>query len=451
MSRFSYIGWIPCVSGRLSIEHLSGDFTYKCKNLKLFKKFRKFIPSITAPSYKGARQVTPEERYAFCFFRQDTKDYGGSSKNGEHDILLLIEQSDDLGSEYSGEIIWWERTEKNSAPPEIQNICRDLHNLNSDLTDSSWVNLFKEMKALILNKNQLTFSRTTFKLHGDGICYFNETTSSNNGKEISLKNHEESLLSTQSYYALRQCLHKHKHHAETDDAIIRCHSIQELEKKYGANTGMALINDIKASMISIHRSPTTDHSQLLRSVGFKDYAHSLIETLKKHNLINHDKINAEKSYFSNIANSIELVSKARLIEKRDSEYRLSSIRIKLVTVTAVLMPFLIFLKDSIIEKTSTQLEDKSTVNPMFDPIVDFIISIISNPIIAPIIIIIITMWVFWSGLPTLKFPKSWAKNKLWRKFILRLILPKSLILPTSIAIIIFGLFLLSSSLIKSFI
>lgn len=85
-----YLAWIPCVSGRLSLKHISTNQIHKN---------HVYCPTVHA--------VVEGLRHTACFFETNTEDFRVKGAHGNWYAIVALEEIQTNPSVFKGKIFWW--------------------------------------------------------------------------------------------------------------------------------------------------------------------------------------------------------------------------------------------------------------------------------------------------------------------------------------------------------
>lgn len=152
---------------------------------------------------------------------------------------------------------------------------------------------------------------------------------------------------------IKQCLHLHKHHEVSDDALTTAHSTEEMLHNSPNDPGVALVNDLKVSLIDFHRMIYGKYSMLNKVSGIAAYANSLIQTLVKNQLITSEEGKRQEIFFDNIKASISTTADSLEFQSNEKVARSENRRNLTLLFLAILSPQVLLYRHFLINEVST--------------------------------------------------------------------------------------------------
>lgn len=331
--RFNYVGWVPCVSGKLFFEYCSCGLgrQYQDVNHLQFNSDKTGIPT----------------RYIIINSIVDWQDSVVSGANGVCSVTLIAETKENNDT-LEGEIhiCFKESPVRNQKPSPTQlknkNFLESLHALIRTVRYDSWneKNIeagFLKVYNLLRYEDKGTEAHfvVRFCLQEVGISYLGLESS---GKSVD--NDEQLAIIRQAFYYLKYSMHKHQHHDRDDDSLTTIHKIPRHKK----DIGLILINDLKHGLVQLKRNfGTESNSSRFGAKGIASYGISLIKACESSQFISPEAANQQLVIFGAITASIE----SRVEEYQAQEDRrvtaINKSRGLIFLILALLSPWIIML------------------------------------------------------------------------------------------------------------
>lgn len=320
----SFIGWIPCVSGKLF-------FDYSSCGLK--KVFTNTLLDINHSELNSKHELN---QFILISSQVNWKDYGPDSQTGDYQVFLIAKRSyfsEDLeGSIY---IINENKYEsiREITHKEAKKINTKLKftNSNSDVTISEdYYALQSTLESAELTQKY----KIDFKINSFGfVKIFNESDEYNH------------LLFRQAYYYIKFSFHKHKHHHESSESLTTIHSIDESLE----DSGLVLIHDLKRSLVEMGRDFLPTQFKLIsQSQGIVTYAKSLARSCYNMGYIKEETFKSEMSYLDNLDRSLSIsadkISKTITLESMVS----GNARAIILFILAMITPLVLIFKEQVV-------------------------------------------------------------------------------------------------------
>ncbi len=372
----SYIAWIPCVSGELFFSKIShGLGVYD------FYLLREQIRSGLDNRFLG-RQIVASSVVDWqdtVFFEEP---FAGLFRT------VVIARSSDYGS-ISGTIYFIEKNNLDNKSSFKKFLIRSNEPYESALLGClSEFEQRREVQSLdeytldlagiernILSISQAAVHAIEFQTYSTGITLLKWKDARVHGKSMTIDEYEQKVLIRQGFYYLKYLLHKHVHHAHSNESLTTVHTFTPDNE---ANARV-LVRDIKRGLVSIKRK---DNFMPYSVAGICEYGFSLVTSCRRHGmfddcggasnseaefskyLLGPDPKTTEKSqnnYLSNITKSIDL----RFPKYRDvlstsllEEFRKSYIKTLMPTLALVSPYFLYIVRQSNSDSLQQELETK---------------------------------------------------------------------------------------------
>lgn len=325
---YQYIGWVPCISGKLYFNLSECDV-------------------INEKGYINENRVRTDlvskhtERHIVVASEVDWEDVKTNTSEGLWNVLLLA-NSPLNAIELTGTIYLMPRQ------VEIldKNFIGYIKNVPSQLNDGADIcEIQKDLMTLLDApvKERQAF-KAEFLLKDNGIVYL---------KSDNCKSEDEyKLLCRQSYYYVKYTFHKDKHHSRSE-SLTTVHKVTNL-----SGMGSILVNDIKKSLVVLKRSIYhADYKNLFAAKGILSYTKSLLMSCKVEALISDADYVIEKSYIDNMSESLEIMGRKFESELSARASYDTNVRSLGLFILAALAPFTLIYKETIVKsisKNSTQ-------------------------------------------------------------------------------------------------
>lgn len=318
---YDYIGWVPCVSGRLFF-----DFTY---------------PGLGQPqchinhieSYNGDILY---HRYITLASIVDWKDSKDKNLYGEYKVILTGHKtSDDINLQ--GSIYIFPEYLENNKIEEIGGLIRDMRSNAESSSDikSDYNNLISKLNKIEDN----SFYRVDYIVESPG---FTKLKYCSNNKKFS--DEHQYTIARQAYYFIKYALHRHRHHHDKAESLTTIHPIHKDKNKIG----IELLNDLRKSLVQLKRDFKPYSCQnIYQTSGIASYAISLAESCYKEEYLDKKEYKSEKSYFNNVKASLEVLSSA--VEKDIAKRTMISgnARSIILFMLSIIMPLILIYSDVI--------------------------------------------------------------------------------------------------------
>lgn len=388
IQEWSYLAWVPCITGRLQFRYLTP----------------KFVKEVNSAS-PVAVKVIDDYYYTGVYFDTDTKDFHDNGACGKHHVFVVFEQNDYAATGYDGKVYLWTKSDGDDLAEFLH---KGLIYLADNDDPTEWIAKWKEL----INRAQRDTTRrseVTFTLERTGLIYFRDIKRKENDQILEIDHQDENLIANQSFFVVKQCLHKHKHHKKRDDTVTQAHNIKKLVEKYGIdNVGLQLIYDLKTALTDYNRSGIKDYEQLKMATGISCYLRSLIHTLQVRGILSRENADAEKEYANNTKDSIDITANARILRRQRKSDVYSSMRIWFLAFIAAIAPFIILFRNNIIDALHKECEPD-----VLDSYSAIFIVLFGNPKTLVIAALILVFLLLIFTIPRLKYPEPLIRVEKW--------------------------------------
>ena len=313
-----FIGWVPCVSGKLYFEFTSCDV-------------------INENGYLNTNHIeldkvsNTEKRYFIVASEVDWEDVKTANSEGIWNVILI--GSSPLNSiEIEGKVILIPSS-NNIWREKIIPLFQDVSQLVKEKEDIYQKHSDIEQLLVNLINSGGTFG-SSFILKNNGITYLSPLNNINEDEKM--------LICRQCYYFVKYTFHKDKHHARSE-TLTTCHRITNLSE-----IGLTLVSDLKKALVTLKRDcDAADYKSLFAAKGILSYAKSLLMTCKAEGLMSSELYTIEKAYIDNIGESLDVMGKrveGELVAKTSYDTNCRSIGL---FIFAAIAPFTLVYKDQI--------------------------------------------------------------------------------------------------------
>lgn len=336
IQEYEYLGWIPCVVGRLDFSKTS---TEQLKYDKPDSICLSYMDQHNAP-IRGHRT-----RYNVTSSVCDWKDRKDPNNKFSGIFRFLTVFTTQPNGDATGQAFLWAQKEETKSPHIEKEVLKPLRTLQNQVSNyekslrtsqydptqklgSEFVeNTIRDACDAItrLNSNELKHRIIVVNFHiaSNGLTVLKTEVRDgvdNSEDEARRKEAEHSsfISAKQAFIYLKYTLHTHKHHPEQEDRLTIVHYI---DKGNTGDLGLKLIEDLRRSAIeikgtAIKNEPSAEH--LLH--GFISYTKSLIEALNEKGLISKETASIKKSFFDNMLGSWEsIIQKAKEQKEQNKE------------------------------------------------------------------------------------------------------------------------------------
>lgn len=282
-NNYEFIGWIPCVSGKLYFEFTACDVINNSGNGLLNVNHIEFDAALDQ-----------QKRFFVIASEVDWEDFKIEGLSGKWNVVLISDVVVD-SREVSGHVFLvpkqipaWD----SAIVGQLRKISELTH--EQDDIKLQYDNLKNTLKTLLPSKNAFA---SEFTLKENGITFL-KNISEDKDAETSL------LVSRQSYYYLKYSFHKDKHHKRSE-SLTTVHRYNN-----DSNIGLVLIGDIKKALVTLARDcHPSDYKMFFSAKGILSYGKSLLNSCKAQLLLDSETYTVEKAYFDNMAESLDVIGK----------------------------------------------------------------------------------------------------------------------------------------------
>ncbi|MEJ1338811.1 MAG: hypothetical protein RPU40_08040 [Candidatus Sedimenticola sp. (ex Thyasira tokunagai)] len=322
-----FIGWIPCLSGKLFLSHTQCGLGTSEK----LAQVNHLDGDVSVPHLA--------KRYLVISSKVDWKDTHNELLDGRF-VVVMLGCAARIDSCVRG-TIYLIPAEKISDIHNWAGIYDLIYNIDRVAkTRRPISHLYDALNEKLSAFDDDEFYRVNYILNRSGITYLSyEATKPHENNQLHIV-----TVTRQSFYYLKYSLHVHKHHHRDDDSITSIHPIPDDEREIGG----LLIEDIKRALVNLNRRFSfSDHHALYDAQGVTSYALSLLITCRNQNLMSKSGCEKEKSYFENIRNS--LTATAGSVERKLSSKIAASngARSAILLLISIIAPLTIIHKDKI--------------------------------------------------------------------------------------------------------
>ncbi len=338
MENYKYIGWVPCLSGKLYFKYIS------CGLGKDIVASINHKESITTNANTPDRQTgqMPYQRHIVLFSYVDWKDTRHES--GDFHVVMLGKATH--VSDFEGKIFI---IHKNSINSQWEKIESDVKLLNKNVLkayrnkeDIVISERYKTLESNISEFKSDYFYTVEYVVDRQGFTYLNYI------NEIDKIDDQEHMLTVvrQAFYYIKYAIHQHQHHRFDDDSLTTAH----LAPESVADIGEQLIDDLKESMVAMKRDLQATRGHRLYDVkGVASYARSLLQSCCRMSYISKINYKHELEFIDNMKSSIETLVQN---SERDISQNISAsnaARSFILLFFAIAAPFVLLNKDKISE------------------------------------------------------------------------------------------------------
>ena len=329
----SYIGWVPCVSGKLLFQFTSCD-------------------AISNHGYINANNVEPDlasnkviSRYLVIATEVNWKDLE-THEEGVWNVVLIA--SAPLSSKKLTGKVFLIPAQKSIWNEEIQPILKEIA---TQIQEKNEIQLSSRKIEDILDNaiNESVAYGAKFELKDSGITY------------LSLLPHitkptkpeTEFLICRQCYYYIKYTFHKDKHHAPSESLT----TIHLLDKQK-AEIGTELIGDLKDAIVALKRNcEPSKYKTYFSSKGILSYGKSLAMTCKNEGFLSENEHAAEKVFIDSMGESLEVTGKKIEAELQARANYNVGFRSICLFILAIIAPFTIIFREKIENKINISSEN----------------------------------------------------------------------------------------------
>jgi hypothetical protein len=281
---YEFIGWIPCVSGKLYFEFTACDVINNNGN-----------GFLNANHIEFDSLSNKQKRYFVIASEVDWEDFKIEGLSGIWNVVLTSDA--EVGSrEITGHVFLVPK-QISAWEISIVEILKNISELTNQQMDvkAEYMNLVSILNSLVPIRHAFV---ADFVLKDNGLTWL-KNESADKDDDTSL------LVSRQSYYYLKYSFHKDKHHKRSE-SLTTVHRLPNHE----TNVGLLLIDDIKKALVTLARDcHPSDYKMFFSAKGILSYGKSLLNSCKSQLLLDSDTYAIEKTYFDNMAESLDVIGK----------------------------------------------------------------------------------------------------------------------------------------------
>jgi len=331
-SGWTYLGWLPCISGRVIFHCV--DLSIPCVEKT----------EISHVSEEGDN-VSDPPHFVIVSSTVDWKDSDGPHP-GTYRVFLLGRRnyySDHL----EGFVFLLPLEDKNPYDKETVDQALERANaavVSADHGHSEFALLFERLVEALESCGARTLHRVDFLIEADGITKFTYAYTSPTSKEIQISRESGDVVVRQVFYYTKYTFHKHKHHDPSADSLTTTHRLSSDE----AITYQQLVDDLRDGLVDIARKTREwDHDDLYEARGIALYGKSLVRSCRSRRKLPVDAYEGLSEYFDNFERSLasRAEHRSRILQKADAAW--SSSRSIVLLVLAIVGPALVIYRKAI--------------------------------------------------------------------------------------------------------
>lgn len=327
--RFEYIGWVPCVSGRLFFEYtecgLGSDIKVDINHIEL---------SSTTDGY---------QRFVVISSTVDWKDGNDDDTHGEYRVVFTGSKTSEEIS-LSGNVYLVPNNKVGKTFQDIDNIFLDIRNAAAKKEEIS--DLYNVLVSKLDSYSESYIYKINYVVESPGFTKLRYV-----GGDACPQSHKFTVC-RQAYYYIKYLLHKHRHHHNKAESLTTIHSL-DIEQRC---VGIKLLNDLRKSLVQIKRdSEAFDGDNLFRARGIASYAMSLAESCHRVGYLTQEDRGTELKYFESIKSSVEVMADAADKELARSVAVSGNARAVVIFVFSVIAPLIVIFREDI----RNQLKEQS--------------------------------------------------------------------------------------------
>jgi len=326
---FDYVGWVPCVSGRLLFEYSDCGL----------KRSDKDIHARTS-NIELNKTTNIEHRYIVVSSAVNWQD-GNTDFDGNFHVVLLS-SSPVEAEQIEGRVYIISSSNDEWKQLEIEADLSDIERLS--ILGEDIKNCFQDLQCKLDNFKINKYFKTNFVLLSSGFTFLKHDISKSEASDQLAETSK--IIARQSYYYVKYSFHKHSHHDKSAESLTTIHSIPAKNE----DIGKILSDGLKQSLVKLKRdSEASDYKKFLQAKGIVSYAKSLLVSCEKEGFIHPDDYRTERLYIENLGESLE--SSGRRIEAQlAAKERISSnYRSLILFIVSVLAPIIIVYQQAIRE------------------------------------------------------------------------------------------------------
>lgn len=327
-----FVGWIPCISGRLLFRHLSCSHPRAKNNLEVNHREQSSDGSIY--------------RYIVLSSEIDWKDLDESDLTDGVFHLIVTGLRDEADDNFYGFVFLLplQKAKKDHNWTAIEEHIYSIR--RSAIKREHIAHSFNQLNDRLSAYSDTEYYSVRFNITDRGFAFLEYT---NTAAAPASKLHQTTIC-RQAFYFLKYSLHKHQHHHRDDDSLTTIHPIPENPESLGP----LLIDDLRKGLVEIKRRlDALQYESLYQGRGIVSYAKSLIESCHAQGFLSHADYSRCKCYFDNVGDSLNILAEKR---QRDATRRLEASnhsRSWILFWMAVVGPLVIVFKDQIVSNIET--------------------------------------------------------------------------------------------------
>lgn len=327
---YDFVGWIPCISG---------DLLFGCTECGLAMK-----GEIYANANSEELDPSTQQRHLHIVVSSGVDwDDEKTGLEGKFRVVFLASaptEVDHLEGQiyiipfYNGE---WEMHGIGEQLSEIDK----LFLADQDIK-TKFVSLKNKLNGIPTNK----IFTINYKLTKSAFIFLRH----NNKDKLSTPKTSQ-ILARQAYYYIKYAFHRHTHHDRSAESLTSTYRLPW----ENSDIGMMLSNGLKGSLVTLKRDlVASKYRHLTQASGVVCYAKSLLESCKKAGFMSADDYQAEKAYFTNLGESLDIVAKK--IEKKitDKQNYASNFRAVILFAVSIVAPITIIFREEIRENSGSK-------------------------------------------------------------------------------------------------
>lgn len=354
-----YIAWIPCISGELFFSHIQ----HGLGSYDLFLRKETITPSGVDEQHRK-RQIILSSVVDWQDQDFFSKPFTGlyrvavfartESDKNELDGRIYFIEKNNLDKEELLEKFRPRRNDENEAKFVLQ-----MKNISSDhevISKSQFQENQNELERYIECIYDAVVHRVDFHIYENGLTtlkWFRSKRSNTSLPEPAVE--AQRILCRQAFYYLKYSLHKHTHHAHTNESLTDIH---QLSTCHGKNCH-SLLRDLKRALVAIKRSGRFTAYSV---AGVSEYGKSLIYSSNSFSLVDGKKSpckqcqqkvscqyqfspETEIRYLENIERSLNLSTSAGMSPAEPGLIRkyLGNFRVSMLFALAIFSPIIAYL------------------------------------------------------------------------------------------------------------
>ena len=323
---YDYIGWVPCVSGRLFFEYT--------------------FPGLGAPKYsinhvEQNNESTSYQRYIIVSSVVDWKDGKEKDSSGKYNVFFIGHKSSDEINLHGSVYIFPE--DLNS--PSLNIIETLLSAIYKKIIQEDEIkDEYNQLNKILDEINEKRFYKVKVKVESPGFTKLKYVSATDDNLTES---HKYTIV-RQAYYYIKYAFHRHRHHHDKAESLTTIHSLAVEEER----VGIKLLNDLRKSLVQLKRDfEPYNCNNIYHSSGISSYAKSLAESCYKDGYLKEEEYKSEISYFDNVRSSLEIM--AGVVEKDIAKRTMNSgnARAIILFVLSIIMPVVLIFRKEIVDKS----------------------------------------------------------------------------------------------------